>query len=104
MLVAHFADAERRGKRGHGFSRVEWLETLEFDPERAARAASSPRRASSAGTARGALGYLVLDEIVRATLERPPPHARVVVAERCFPTGVLGYWVAGSPKAASSRR
>ena len=30
-----------------------------------------------------------------ATLIEPPPHARVVVAERCFPTGVLGYWVRG---------
>ena len=42
----------------------------------------------------GALGYLVLDEIVRATA-RPPPaeHARVIVVERCFPTGVLGHWV-----------
>ena len=41
----------------------------------------------------GALGYLVLDEIVRTTLARPPAHARVVVAERCFPTGMLGHWV-----------
>ena len=41
----------------------------------------------------GALGYLVLEEIVRATLAEPPTPARVVVAERCFPTGVLGYWV-----------
>ena len=40
----------------------------------------------------GALGYLVLAEIVRATLEDPPDRARVVVARRCFPTGVLGYW------------
>ena len=41
----------------------------------------------------GALGYLVLDAIVRATLAHPPERARVVVAERCFPTGALGYWV-----------
>ena len=27
-LADHFLDAERRGKRGHGFARVEWLETL----------------------------------------------------------------------------
>ena len=42
---------------------------------------------------RGALGYLVLEEIIRATLSDPPERARVVVARRCFPTGVLGYWV-----------
>jgi LDH2 family malate/lactate/ureidoglycolate dehydrogenase len=41
----------------------------------------------------GALGYLVLEQIVRATLADPPERARVVVARRCFPSGVLGYWV-----------
>ena len=30
-LFAHFADAEARGKLGHGFSRIEWLETLDLD-------------------------------------------------------------------------
>ncbi len=92
VLVRHFEDAERRGKRGHGFSRVDWLETLDFDP-----AARPVLRVSEEGFERwdghGALGYLVLEEIVRATLDDPPEHARVVVARRCFPTGVLGYWV-----------
>ncbi len=27
------------------------------------------------------------------TLAAPPVHARLVVAERCFPSGALGYWV-----------
>ena len=91
-LVAHFADAERRGKAGHGFSRVEWLETLELDP-----LARPVLLEAEAGFERwdghGALGYLVLEEIVRATLAYPPERARVVVVRRCFPTGVLGYWV-----------
>jgi (2R)-3-sulfolactate dehydrogenase (NADP+) len=91
-LLAHFEDAEARGKRGHGLSRVAWLETIDFDP-----AARPARLIAKAGFERwdgnGALGYLVLDEIVRATLDKPPKHARVVVAQRCFPTGVLGYWV-----------
>jgi (2R)-3-sulfolactate dehydrogenase (NADP+) len=91
-LVAHFGDAERRGKVGHGFSRVTWLETLEFDPvARPERAAGE--EAFERWHGRGALGYLVLDEIVRATLERPPARARVIVADHCFPTGALGYWV-----------
>ena len=34
----------------------------------------------------------MLDAIVRTQLASPPTHARVVVARRCFPTGVLGYW------------
>jgi LDH2 family malate/lactate/ureidoglycolate dehydrogenase len=92
MLIAHFADAERRGKTGHGFSRVAWLETQEFDPgARPARAIAEEGFERWDGG--GALGYLVLEEIVRATLAEPPRHARVVVAERCFPSGVLGYWV-----------
>jgi len=90
-LVSHFEDADRRGKSGHGLSRVSWLETLELDP-----AAQPLRLAAEEGfeswDGNGALGYLVLEEIVRATLAAPPEHARVVVAERCFPTGVLGYW------------
>jgi len=92
VLVEHFEDAEQRGKVGHGFSRVLWLEGLELDT-----AARPARLVADEGFERwnggGALGYLVLDEIVRTTLERPPAHARVVVAERCFPTGMLGHWV-----------
>ncbi len=92
VLVAHFVDADLRGKSGHGLSRVAWLETQDVDPS------AKPRRVvTEEGFERwngnGALGYLVLDEIVRATLASPPVHARVVVAERCFPTGALGYWV-----------
>ncbi|MDQ3671883.1 MAG: Ldh family oxidoreductase [Actinomycetota bacterium] len=91
-LVAHFEDAERRGKTGHGFSRIAWLETLDFDPR------SRPSRVvAEEGYERwdgaGALGYLVLEEIVRATLAKSPERARLVVAERCFPSGILGYWV-----------
>jgi (2R)-3-sulfolactate dehydrogenase (NADP+) len=91
-LVAHFEEADRRRKRSHGLSRIAWLETLDFDaratPERVAVGDGFERWRSN-----GALGYLVLEEIVRATLESPPAPARVVVAERTFPTGVLGYWV-----------
>jgi LDH2 family malate/lactate/ureidoglycolate dehydrogenase len=42
---------------------------------------------------RGALGYLTLAAIVEAQLASPPARARLVVAQECFPTGVLGYWV-----------
>jgi LDH2 family malate/lactate/ureidoglycolate dehydrogenase len=91
-LMAHFEHAEAQGKVGHGLSRVAWLETLELD------AAARPLLLESEeGFERwhghGALGYLVLEEIVEATLADPPERARVVVARRCFPTGVLGYWV-----------
>jgi LDH2 family malate/lactate/ureidoglycolate dehydrogenase len=92
-LTDHFLDAEARGKRGHGLSRVEWLTTLpDLDPQ-----AKPERLAAEEGFerwhGRGALGYLTLAAICDAQLASPPAHARVVVAERCFPTGMLGYWV-----------
>ena len=90
-LFDHFADSERRGRGGHGFSRVGWLETLTIDPT------AMPRRMEGDDgwerwNAAGALGYLALDAIVRATLADPPRRARLILAEHCFPTGALGYW------------
>ena len=91
-LLAHFEEADARGKSGHGLSRIAWLETLDFDP-----AAQPVRLVAEGGFERwdgnGGLGYLMLEEIVRSTLAAPPVHARVIVGQRCFPTGVLGYWV-----------
>ena len=91
-LADHFLDAERRGKRGHGLSRVEWLASLpDLDPvAQPERVVSEPGYERWHG--RGALGYLTLAAICDAQLASPPTHARVVVAERCFPTGMLGYW------------
>jgi (2R)-3-sulfolactate dehydrogenase (NADP+) len=91
VLVAHFVDADLRGKAGHGLARVEWLESLELDPHARPLVLES-EEGFERWDGHGALGYLVLDEIVRATLEAPPERARVIVARRCFPTGVLGYW------------
>jgi L-2-hydroxycarboxylate dehydrogenase (NAD+) len=92
-LFAHFDDAERRGKHGHGYSRIEWLETLpDLRPDaRPEKVASSPGFDHWDG--RGALGYLTLAAICD-DLERVEPWpARVVTAARCFPTGMLGHWV-----------
>jgi LDH2 family malate/lactate/ureidoglycolate dehydrogenase len=91
-MVAHFSDAERRGKSFHGFSRVAWLETLELDPV-ARPVLIESEEGFERWDGHGALGYLVLDAIVRSTLDDPPERARVIVARRCFPTGALGYWV-----------
>jgi LDH2 family malate/lactate/ureidoglycolate dehydrogenase len=92
-LARHFLDAERRGLVGHGLSRIEWLETWAELP-----AGARPQRVlAEEGYERwdgeGALGYLVLEEVVEAQLAAPPTHARVVVCSRTFPTGSLGYWV-----------
>ena len=92
-LFAHFDDAERRGKRGHGYSRIEWLETLpDLRPDaRPQRISAEPGYERWDG--RGALGYLTLAAICDVQLREPPERARVVVASRCFPTGMLGHWV-----------
>jgi LDH2 family malate/lactate/ureidoglycolate dehydrogenase len=92
-LADHFVDAERRGKRGHGFSRVEWLATRPFElnpSTRPLRLVQEPGYERWDGN--GALGYLTLAAIIEAQLAEPPAHARLVVAQRCFPTGMLGYW------------
>lgn len=94
VLLHHFSEAERRGKTGHDLSRVEWLATLDVDPT-ARPVLVESEEGFELWDGHGALGYLVLDEIVRATLDDPPERARVIVARRCFPTGVLGYWVRG---------
>jgi LDH2 family malate/lactate/ureidoglycolate dehydrogenase len=92
-LADHFEDAERRGKRGHGLSRIDWLAGLDgLDP-----GARPERVLAEEGyerwEARGAVGYLVLAAAVEAQLASPPARARVVVGAGAFPTGVLGYWV-----------
>jgi LDH2 family malate/lactate/ureidoglycolate dehydrogenase len=92
-LAEHFLDAERRGKKSHGLSRVDWLEGLPgLDPgARPERVAAEPGYERWDG--RGAVGYLTLAAICDAQLADPPAPARIVVASRCFPTGALGYWV-----------
>ncbi len=92
-LFAHFDDAERRGKLGHGYSRIEWLETLDdLQPE-----AAPVRLRAEPGFERwdggGALGYLTLAAMVGAQLDDPPERARVVVGSNTFPTGMLGHYV-----------
>jgi LDH2 family malate/lactate/ureidoglycolate dehydrogenase len=42
---------------------------------------------------RGAVGYLTLAAICDAQLASPPERACLIVAEKTFPTGMLGYWV-----------
>ncbi|HZT93590.1 MAG TPA: Ldh family oxidoreductase [Gaiellaceae bacterium] len=92
-LWEHFDGAERRGKQGHGHARIPWLEGLEgYDP-----LAQPTLLDDEEGFQRwhggGAIGYLVLGRVVRAQLESPPGHARLVVCERTFPTGMLGHHV-----------
>jgi LDH2 family malate/lactate/ureidoglycolate dehydrogenase len=91
-LWEHFDDAEQRGKLGHGHSRIPWLETLEgVEPRAEARLV-----VDDTGFQRwrgGAVGYLTLRSVVDHQIGRPPEHARLVVCERTFPTGMLGHYV-----------
>lgn len=93
VLADHFLEAEARGKKGHGLTRVDWLATLtDLNPQaRPERVHAEPGFERWDG--RGALGYLTLAAICRAQLANPPENARVIVAGHCFPTGMLGYWV-----------
>ncbi len=92
VLATHFLEAERSGRTGHGVRRIAQLEGFAgLEP------AAHPRRVvSEPGYERwdgnGALGYLTLHAVVEAQLADPPPHARLVVCEKTFPTGVLGAW------------
>jgi LDH2 family malate/lactate/ureidoglycolate dehydrogenase len=91
ILAAHFLDAERRGKTGHGLARIEWLAEQELDPgARPARLLAEPGFERWDGN--GALGYLTLAEVCSAQVSSPPERARLVVASNCFPTGMLGHW------------
>jgi LDH2 family malate/lactate/ureidoglycolate dehydrogenase len=90
-LWEHFDSAERRGKQGHGHTRIPWLEGLEgYDPS-AEPELLEEEDGFQRWHGRGAIGYLVLGRVVRAQLERPPAYARLVVCERTFPTGMLGF-------------
>ena len=74
-LAAHFEDAERRGRAGHGLARIDWLATLpDLDPTaRPERTLAEPAYEHWRGN--GALGYLTLEEIVRTQLDAPPANA-----------------------------
>ena len=92
-LWAHFDGAERRGKQGHGHARIPWLEGLEkYDPS-AEPSLLEEEEGFQRWHGGGAIGYLVLGRVVRAQLEHPPTHARLVVCERTFPPGMLGHHV-----------
>jgi len=91
-LWEHFDDAERHGKLGHGYSRIPWLEELDgFDPH-AAPVARVETESFTRYDAAGTIGYVALRTALERCLESPPEHARLVVVERCFPTGMLGHY------------
>jgi LDH2 family malate/lactate/ureidoglycolate dehydrogenase len=93
ILWRHFDDAEQRGKPGHGHSRIPWLETLEgYDPH-AVPLLLEDVDGFQRWHGNRAVGYLALGRIVEHQLEQPPVHARLVVCEGTFPTGMLGHYV-----------
>ena len=103
-LADHFLDAEARGKRGHGLTRVEWLTTLDdLEPgARPERVLAEPGFERWEG--RGALGYLTLAAICRAQLEDPPAHARVDRGRALLPDRNARLLGAKLADGASSRR
>jgi LDH2 family malate/lactate/ureidoglycolate dehydrogenase len=92
-LWEHFDDAEQRGKLGHGYSRIPWLEQLEGYDAQAQPSPVVDEPGFQRWRGNGAIGYLVLARAVAAQIADPPTHARLVVCERTFPTGMLGHHV-----------
>jgi LDH2 family malate/lactate/ureidoglycolate dehydrogenase len=92
-LWEHFDDAEQRGKLGHGYSRIPWLEGLEGYDAKAKPALVVDDDGYQRWNGNGAIGYLALAHAVTAQIADPPAHARLVVCERTFPTGMLGHHV-----------
>ena len=91
-LFEHFDAAERSGRLGHGFRRLEWLRTWEELPRgKPKRVVSEPGYERWNG--KRTLGYLVLHAVCEAQLADPPAHARVVVCDETFPTGMLSHTV-----------
>ena len=94
VVVDHLVAAEVSGRHGHGLVRVPWLVDLlgtTCDPH------GRPKRVDRADgyerwNGRRALGHVTLAAICDALVGDPPARARIVVAESCFPTGVLGAW------------
>lgn len=91
VLADHFIEAERRGKRGHGLARIDWLADERVEGRGAGRLVVE-EEGYQRWDGDGAIGYLMLAAICRAQIESPPATARVVVAADCFPSGMLGYW------------
>ncbi|HEX6723765.1 MAG TPA: Ldh family oxidoreductase [Gaiella sp.] len=94
VVADHLAAADAAARPGHGLSRVPWLVGLlgpTCDP--AARPECVERTDGfERWNGRRALGYLTLAAICDGIVADPPERARIVVAESCFPTGVLGAW------------
>ena len=91
-LWAHFDEAERRGKLGHGYARIEWLETFPGLHPGARPEKVESRPGLDRWDGGKALGYLTLAAICDDLVAHPPAAARVVVASSCFPTGMLGHY------------
>jgi LDH2 family malate/lactate/ureidoglycolate dehydrogenase len=91
-LWEHFDDAEQRGKQGHGHARIGWLETQDAFDAGASLLRDESLDALWRYDANRVIGYLALREAVRRSIERPPEQIRLVVLERCFPTGMLGHY------------
>jgi LDH2 family malate/lactate/ureidoglycolate dehydrogenase len=94
IVAEHLVGADQAGKSGHGVARIPWIEALLRDTlDPAARPELLERTDGfERWHGRGALGYVTLATICAAIVDEPPERARVVVAESCFPTGVLGAW------------
>jgi LDH2 family malate/lactate/ureidoglycolate dehydrogenase len=92
VVSDHFLDSELRGAATHGAERMRWLAGFSH-PHPSARPHETGREE---GLARwdggGVVGYVALAEALDREMDSAPAGARLVVVERCFPTGRLGWF------------
>jgi LDH2 family malate/lactate/ureidoglycolate dehydrogenase len=94
VVVEHLAAAEASGRSAHGLSRIPWLVDLLGSTRDPAGRPVRVERAEGFERWDGnrALGFVTLAAVCDGLQAEPPERARLVVAESCFPTGVLGAW------------
>ena len=92
LIGGHYLDAELRGAPTHGLERLRWLAGGDGIDPRARPALLERADGLARWDGNGAVGYIALADVLAAEAADPPPGARLVVVEHCFPTGRLGWF------------
>jgi LDH2 family malate/lactate/ureidoglycolate dehydrogenase len=92
IVCDHFLDAELRGAATHGAERMRWLAGFSHPDPNVRPRQTGRSEGLSRWDGAGAVGYAALAEALDRETDPAPTGARLVVVERCFPTGRLGWF------------
>ena len=92
LIGDHYVDAELRGASTHGLERLRWLAGEGGTNPEARPNLLERTDGMSRWDGNGAVGYVALADALAAEAMTPLAGARLVVVERCFPTGRLGWF------------